>query len=157
MRTFLLTAVAALLLPMALHAGSKTLVIEDIVSQQEQIRADVVATKGRYADMPPHKRDELLGKQASLLRMLEGKQSADELTEDQRMQAFNTLEWIEAAINDEEDERMICVRERTIGSNRITRTCRTEAQWTEARERARELLLNRGACSNLGGVPCSGG
>lgn len=157
MRTFMLTAVAALLLPMALHANPKPLVIEDIVSQQEQIRADVVAAKGRYADMPSHKRDALLSKQASLLRMLEGKQSAEELTEDQRMQAFNTLEWIEAAINNEDDQRMVCIRERTIGSNRLTRVCRTESQWAEARERAREQLLSRGACTDLGGVGCTGG
>jgi hypothetical protein len=96
-------------------------------------------------------------RQDALLKMLDGKESTDDLPERARIEAFNTLEWIEATLNKEDDQRMVCVRERTIGSNRVTRTCRTEAQWAEARERAREQMLKGGACTDLGGVGCSGG
>lgn len=122
--------------------------IGKVVSQQEQIRADVMAKNGRYASMPEAKREELLSRQSQLLRMLDGKKTADDLTADQRMRAFNTLEWIEAAINNEDDDRMVCTRERTIGSNRVTRVCRTEAQMREQRERAREEISTRAVCGD---------
>lgn len=44
------------------------------------------------------------------------------------------------APDDDDDDKMVCTRERTIGSNRLTRVCRTEAQIRAERERAREDL-----------------
>lgn len=124
---------------MSAHAN-KPLEIAKIVTQQREIRADLMAGTGRYKQMPTSKREEILKKQDDLLRMLEGKETSDDLSTDQRMAAFNNLEWIEAAINDEVGERMVCRRERTIGSNRITRVCRTEAQMEAERELARDEL-----------------
>ena len=122
---------------MSAHAN-KPLEIAKIVTQQREIRADLMAGTGRYKQMPTSKREQILKKQDDLLRMLEGKETSDDLSTDQQMAAFNSLEWIEAAINDEEGERMVCRRERTIGSNRITRVCRTEAQMEAERELARD-------------------
>lgn len=136
------------------NTAPKPLQLEEVITQQQQIRSDVMTKNGRYAKMPETKREELLSKQSQLLKMFEGKQSADELTTDQRMQAFNTLEWIEATINNEDDNRMVCTRERTIGSNRVTRVCRTPEQVREARERARDQMMDRGAC---GDASCLGG
>ena len=135
----LFLAAIALVFSVSAHAN-QSLDIDKIVTQQREIRADVVAATGRYKKMPASKRQEILRKQDDLLRMLEGKETSEDLSEEQRIAAFNSLEWIEAAINDEEGERMICRRERTIGSNRVTRTCRTEAQLAAERERAREEL-----------------
>lgn len=156
MRTRLLAAVVALLFSWQAQAN-QTLEVDQIIAQQQQIRADVVAAKGRYGALPASKREQLLSKQETLLSMLEGKQTTADLSEAQRIEAFNTLEWIESAINDEDQERMVCIREKTIGSNRVTRTCRTESQWAEARERAREQLSRGGACADLGQVACTGG
>lgn len=151
MRLQTITLVAALLLPLAASAGTdkpKPLEISEVVSQQQEIRADVVAGQGRYQDMPSHKRDELLRKQDALLRMLDGKQTADQLSAEQRMQAFNTLEWIEATINNEEDERMVCTREKTIGSNRVARVCKTTAQIEAEREQVRNNF-DRGCSTGI--------
>lgn len=134
-----LLAAAIMAFSISAHAN-QPLEINKIVTEQREIRAEVVAGSGRYKNMPLSKRQEILRKQDDLLRMLEGKETADELSEDQRMAAFNSLEWIEAAINNEDGERTICRRERTIGSNRTTRICRTEAQMAAERERAREEL-----------------
>lgn len=122
---------------MSAHAN-KPLEIAKIIDQQREIRADLMAGTGRYKQMPTSKREQILKKQDDLLRMLEGKETSDDLSTDQQMAAFNSLEWIEAAINNEEGERMVCRRERTIGSNRITRVCRTEAQMEAERELARD-------------------
>src|SRR5262245_32400994 len=117
MRVLFLTLLcAASFSAMATGSASAPLEISAVVAQQQQIREDVLAKKGRYQSMSDHTRVELLSKQAALLTMLEGKSSAADLTQEQQMQAFNTLEWIEAAINDAPDERMICHREKPLGS-----------------------------------------
>lgn len=111
-----------------------------IATQQREIRAEVMAGAGRYKNMSRTTRDELLTKQERLLRMIDGKQDPQELSEEQRLEAFNTLEWIEATINKEADEQLVCARERKTGSNRITRVCRTRQEIEERRERARRQM-----------------
>lgn len=131
---------------------TRPLAIAAITEQQAQIRADVLAGKGRYRDMPARTRYELLDRQTRLLRMLEGKVSSDELSPDQRTEAFNTLEWIEAAINNTEDDRMVCKREKTLGSNLDKRVCKTVAQIREEQEAARRAI-NRGCAAGVCGQP----
>jgi hypothetical protein len=125
--------------------ATKSLDLEAIRSQQHEIRDSATARSGRFEDMPLATRTRLLEKQAALLTLLEGKQSADELSEPQRVEVFNTLEWIEATINQQPDERMICRRERTIGSNRLTRVCRTAAEEERMKEEARRRLQEGGS------------
>ena len=111
-----------------------------IRTQQQQIRSEVQAGKGRYAKMPVPKRDELLAKQSGLLNLIHGKQTDADLSASQQMEAFNTLEWIEATINNAEDERMVCKRETPTGTNRSQKICRTVAQMRAERAGAEELL-----------------
>jgi hypothetical protein len=113
---------------------------EAIRTQQAEIRAGVAARTGRYQDMPESTRDQLLTKQAQVLNTIDQKSSGAELTEEQRLEVFNALEWIEAAINKDDDDRMVCERRKTLGSNRKERVCKTVAQMREERERAREEL-----------------
>jgi hypothetical protein len=143
MKQVLIAVLAAALMVGTAQAEQGTLEISKIVSQQQQIRAELMARSGRYKNMSEAKRDELLSKQQRLLAMLDGKQTSAELTDDQKNDAFNTLEWIEAAINNAQDERMICKRERALGSQRVTQTCRTQAQMREERERARDDMDKR--------------
>jgi hypothetical protein len=119
---------------------------EAVISQQAKIRADLLAGKGRFASMPGAKRDELLNRQAIVIALLEGKQSTAELAEHQRLQAFNHLEWIEAAINGTPGDQMVCKNTRQTGSNRITKVCRTVEQIELERELARKQLMNQGGC-----------
>ena len=59
--------------------------------------------------MDERKRDELLSKQDFVLRTDRGQaDSATTFRRMSRMEVFNALEWIEAAINNAEDERMVC-------------------------------------------------
>jgi hypothetical protein len=122
-------------------APAAPLRLDAIVAQQNQIRDDVLAGNGRYKDMPRATRDELLARQDKLLKMIGDKHDPAELSKDDRREAFNTLEWIEATINNEPDERMVCTRERQTGSMRITNVCKTQRQINEARARAQEQML----------------
>ncbi|MEP6634281.1 MAG: hypothetical protein ABJA62_08745 [Luteimonas sp.] len=122
---------------MAVGAEGTAFKVDDVVAQQKQIRADMLAGKSHYAAMPESKRDELVRKQDHLFAVLDGKQSSSDLSPDQYADAFNTLEWIEGTINNDDANRMICRREKTLGSNRTARVCRTVAQMELERERAR--------------------
>jgi hypothetical protein len=138
----LIMLILSLCSALAVAGETKPFQVDEVLAQQRQIRADVLAGKGRYANMPNQKRSELMAKQDELTILLEGKQSSTELSQDQYTEAFNTLEWIEATVNNTDGERMICTREKTLGSNRTTRTCRTAAQMEAQREFARQQMDN---------------
>lgn len=114
--------------------------LDDIRKQQSDIREGVLSKSGRYRDLPENTRNELLSRQTRLLATIDGKQVADDLNQTERTEVFNDLEWIEAAINRAQDERMVCEYIRTIGSNRKQRVCRTAAQVQQEHERSREEL-----------------
>jgi hypothetical protein len=145
-------AVAILLLVPALD--SSALELDQIRAQQQTISADIVAGKGRYASMPVSKRNQILAKQTVLLKLIEGKNTDSELSDDQKMEVFNGLEWIEATVNNAENERVICKSEKPTGSNRAQRVCRTVAQMREEREASERLIDRRAVCSE-GGM-CTG-
>jgi hypothetical protein len=134
-----LLLIIAMAVPVAASATGD-LKFDDIRSQQAEIRAGVLAGTGRYKDMQQKTRTELLMRQEQVLALIAGKQHPDDLNPDQRTEVFNHLEWIEAAINKTEDERLICERRATLGSNRKQRVCRTAEQIREDRERARQEM-----------------
>jgi len=111
--------------------------LDQIKAQQLQIRSGVIAGTDRYKDMPAGTRTELLSRQDRLLRMIGDKHDPSELTKDQRLEAFNTLEWMEATINKTEGERMVCARGPRLGSHQMSTVCRTQQQIDEAHDRAR--------------------
>lgn len=49
------------------------------------------------------------------------------------------------------EERMVCKAERTIGSNRVQRVCRSVAQIEREREAARSQMGKAQVCSTCGG------
>ena len=151
MRAFRLISAAVLglvLLAPAAFASvdSRVLMLDDIRSQQREIRVGVEDRTGPYKDLSSTQRSELLAKQAQMLRTIEGKQSTAELNDVQKTEVFNTLEWIEAVVNNDDDERMVCERRAILGSTRKERVCKTQAQWREEREAARNLFDSRGTC-----------
>lgn len=107
---------------------------DTILTQQRGIRDEATAGKGRYKDMDESSRSDLFAKQAIVFRLLEGKQNSNELSEPQRVELFNALEAIEAAINKAKDEQLVCEFKRQVGSNRPQKVCKTHAQRAKERE-----------------------
>jgi hypothetical protein len=132
----------ALALPAAAFARDTgdSLSLDAVRSQQIEIRAGVEARSGIYQQLSPSDRNEVLSRQGRLLRMIEGKKASGELNEPDKIWLFNTLEWIEATVNQTEDDRMICEHRKVLGSHHKKRVCMTAAQRREALERAREEL-----------------
>ena len=138
LKAFVLAVVLAMPAFAAAATEDSGLKFDDVRTQQAEIRAGVMARSGPYKDMSSSTRTQLLNRQTEMLAIIDGKTGPGELNEEQRTRVFNSLEWIEATINQAEDERLICERRATIGSNRKERVCRTAAQMREERERARE-------------------
>ncbi|MFC4727402.1 hypothetical protein [Coralloluteibacterium thermophilus] len=139
MKTFKIAAFAAMM-ACASAAGAQQMLVETdaekILTQQRQIRTDLESGTGRYADTKSHTRAAILREQDVVFRLLDGRSSSTELRRDDQMALFNSLEAIAALINDAEDERMICERQRVVGSNRRERVCKTVAQIRMEREAA---------------------
>lgn len=146
---FVLALGLALAAPAALASVDRSvLLVDDIRSQQMEIRDGVETRKAPYDDLSASERSELLAKQARMLHLLDGKRSTEDLNEQQKTEVFNTLEWIEAVVNNSEDERMICERRPILGSTRKERICKTASQWREEREAARNIMDSRGLCAD---------
>ncbi|MCW5581548.1 MAG: hypothetical protein KIS72_09425 [Luteimonas sp.] len=140
MRAFVLVPLLSLVLAASAHAGrQKPLDLNVVAAQQQQIRSDIQASGGNYRGLSAAQQQAVLDRSGELLRLIDGKRSSLELTEAERMQAFNTLEWIEATLNHEHD-RAVCKYEKTIGSNRKTRVCRSVTEMEAERERNRDNL-----------------
>ena len=120
---------------------------DEVRVQQLQIRADIMASQGRYADMPASKRDQIVAKQDSLLKLIDGKHTESELSDRQLLETINSLEWIQAAINDTEDERVVCKSVKLTGSHVSKKVCKTVAQMREEREDARNSIERRALCT----------
>lgn len=139
--------VVALMIPAAFASVDRSVLLaNEIRTQQQEIRAGVESRKAPYDALSASERAELLSKQERMLGLLDGKNSTDDLNEQQKVEVFNTLEWIEAVVNNEEDERMVCERRQILGSNRRERVCKTAGQWRAEREAARQLLDSRNGC-----------
>jgi len=120
-----------------------------IRGQQGDIRAAVEAGRGAYKDLPDSKKRELFGKQDRVLALLADRSRTTELNEHQQIELFNNLEAIQAIVNSAEDERMICRRERPIGTNRPQTICKTVAQRREERNAVeRDTGRRSNACSD---------
>lgn len=122
--------------------------------EQQQLLAEVEAAREPYDRMPRQRRTDLIGHQRRVLALLEGKASTAELTPDEHMAIFNSLEAINATVTKAEDDRLICTREKRKGSHLTVRVCKTAAQMRQERDAAKELLDRPGCLSKQA---CSGG
>ncbi|MET0807966.1 MAG: hypothetical protein ABWX93_04320 [Pseudoxanthomonas sp.] len=138
----------ALSVPLA-HAQDLSVPFAEVMAQQQEIRKEVLQQTGRYAEMPAVKRDAILREQDKLFPLLEGKSDASALNPNDRTKAINALEAISSAINNKEDERVVCERVKRTGSQQITRVCKSVAQIKFERERARnDMQSGQSICTS---------
>lgn len=122
-----------------------------IRSQQAQIKAGLDARTGAYKDLPAPARAQLLSEQAWVLGLIEGKQSTDDLDDAKKGELFAALGSIDAMVSKANDDRMVCQLQKTLGSNRKERVCRTAGQIRAEREAVRDQLDRGGMQSVRGG------
>lgn len=116
--------------------------VRDIVTQQSHLRAMVVAGRGPFKDLDASEREALLKSQTRVLELLDGRASIDELRVDERLELFNHLQSVKAAVNRAEDDRQICERARVVGSNRFRLLCMNAGEYRRYKRTARESLTS---------------
>lgn len=112
----------------------------DILAQQQTIRADMKAKRGRYANMPRDAQKSVLSDQEKMEKLLEGKADTSQLAAADQAEVRRLTARIEATVNNNQEERPVCTQEARTGSNYVTRVCRTPTE-IRARKEADEKLL----------------
>lgn len=116
--------------------------VRDIVVQQSHLRAMVVAGRGPFKDLNASDRDALVKTQTRVLEMLDGHGSIDELRVDEKIELFNHLESVKAAVNKATDNRQVCERTKVIGSNRYRLLCMNVGDYREHKRQAQNALTS---------------
>ena len=123
------------------------LTVQDIVKQQNQLRAQAMAGKGPFKGMAKRERDEMVTHQDRVLTMIGDRKDLDGMSTDQRTELYNELQWIDATLAKAQDERMICEQTRSVGSNRVQSVCMTAAQRERLRQRAQSEMQKPMNCA----------
>lgn len=116
--------------------------VRDIVVQQSHLRAMVLAGRGPFKDLTANDRDALIKTQTRVLEMLDGHASIDELLVDEKIELFNHLESVKAAVNKATDDRQVCERTKVIGSNRYRLLCMNVSDYREYKQQAQKTLTS---------------
>lgn len=114
-----------------------------IRAQQATIRSEILSGAGPYQQLDPKSRDAILQHQERLTALLRNVDRTTDLPERRQIDVFNTLEAISALINRDPDGRMVCWRERPVGSNRTQTACMTVAQMRAEREASQTEIARR--------------
>jgi hypothetical protein len=105
---------------------------------------------GRFAEISDEDRAAVAQAFDRMQAVLAGKQSMDDLRQDDRVALINDQELVNALLTKAKiDSRMVCKRERRVGSHRLTSTCRTAAEWKRASEQSREDIERRRSMGDI--------
>ena len=105
---------------------------------------------GRFAEISADDRRAVVAAFDRMSGVLAGKQSMDELRQDDRVALINDQELVNVLLTRAKtDSRMVCKRERRVGSHRLTSTCRTAAEWKRASEQSREDIEHRRSLGDI--------
>jgi hypothetical protein len=137
----LLTAVLAGVLSTPFHAQAEAFDVQSVVAKQERIRRAVQTSSAGFSEVPSATKNELLQRQDALIALL-GTRSYADLSEQERAQALEQIAWIDNVATKAADERVVCERVRTAGSNMMQRVCTTARSQRESREAARTMLMS---------------
>jgi hypothetical protein len=146
---FLLLFSGAALAARSQAAPSATADPAGFAGQRAAVEAEMVAG-GRFAEITDEARTQVGEAFDRMQAVLAGKASLDELRQGDRVALINDQELINALLTRAKtDSRMVCKREKRVGSHRLTSTCRSAAEWKRASEKSREDLEYRRSLGDI--------
>lgn len=132
--------------------SAETLVKADPIGfaeQRETVEGEM-KPGGRFAEITDEDRAAVGQAFDRMQAVLEGKQSMDDLRQDDRVALINDQELVNALLTRAKvDSRMVCKREKRVGSHRYTSTCHTAAEWKRASEKSREDIEYRRSLGDI--------
>ncbi len=126
--------------------------VREIVREQRGIQEQVEEPNGKYSRFRPEVTAQLARAQAQIFGLLANSDSLDHLDTNQRVDLFNAIEEVRAIINDNDADRLICVRSMKIGTKLRETRCATVAERTSAREDGRDWLGDPRVCTMRDGT-----
>lgn len=143
-RVLLFAVIAMLSVTPALASSKKAKPLEEgkpYIEQRDQIMSDLREGKV-YSEISAENRRRVIAALGRIDALL-GEDGQAKLAEQDRLAMFNDQEEVNSLLTEaREDSRLICRRERPVGSNRPQNICITVAMRREMHENARESLRN---------------
>ncbi len=135
----------------AAATAEKPVGLQVILEQQRSLAADLDAGKTR--DLKAPQVEEIRKAQRELFKVTEGKTDLDALRPDEKVVVMNEVEKIKAIMagtRAADEDKKICRRERTIGSQLVQTICTTKAEMEKRREMNREQAEKGRICEPPG-------
>ncbi len=118
--------------------------VAEILQFQHALRAKLEARDGEYSKFDESAVHRMESAQDQVFHMLNGVSSLSQLTQDQKINLSNALDQVKATLLANEDNRVICHRERKTGTNLLERHCETVAQRNANAEQANREIYHDG-------------
>lgn len=127
-------------------AGASDIKVEESIdvqapfaAQAQKIRQDLMGDD--YAEISREDRSKVDSALQRMEALLAGDAGIAKLNEADKVQLFNDQELVNAVLTKaRDDSRLVCRREKTVGSHRATSQCLTVAERRRLREQSFELL-----------------
>jgi len=125
----------------------------EILQTQHALRAKLDNPTGEYAHFSSGDLSKMRTAQDEVFHVLDGVTSLDQLNAQQKMELSNALDEIKATLAGNESQRLICHRERKIGTNIVEKRCETAAERElRARESEKDMMdMSRSPQTQRGG------
>jgi hypothetical protein len=131
--------------------------VQEIVAEQHQISRQVEAENGKYSRFTPEALARIAKAQATIRRLLEGAATVEDLNGNQKTELFNAIEQVRSVLAANDQDRLVCERERKTGSTMRVIRCETVAQRARIREDARTWKGDPSVCGQSSdGFDCGG-
>lgn len=119
-----------------------------------ELREQLKSVKAALSEgkLSPLQRDEAGRAIARIETRLQGSDRYSVLSAAEQVDMVNDVSLLNGLMAGAENERMVCRREKPLGSNRISSVCKTAGEWERLRAKSRTNLedsINR-ACTNVG-------
>jgi hypothetical protein len=126
--------------------------VPEILHTQHALRTKLDNPTGEYSRFSPDDLNKMRRSQDKIFQMLDGVTSLDQLKEDQKIALSNELDQVKATLTQNEGNRLICYRERRIGTNLLEKRCQTVAEReASARQSQQQMMDMSREASNHGG------
>jgi hypothetical protein len=118
----------------------------DLSGSFEAQRNAIVSALGdgkTYSEISPNDRQRVTASLDRISSLLGGAGGVGQLPEATKVEVFNEQELVNTVLTQaREDSRLVCTREKKVGSHRTTNNCMTVAERRRAREQSQDALLN---------------
>ena len=115
--------------------------VSEFLDYQRTVRSKI--EDGKYGKFSRSEINRLDRAQNTMFKLLTGKESTDELSEKERMEVFNAQQEVQALLAENDQDKVTCRREKSVGSHFRRSNCKTQAQREREAEAARTSMQDR--------------